>query len=683
MDRKRTSAAPLLLENGPVHNASQDNPFYQQFPSLEPKICKLSPVLPFSLTQDHKFSTPFKEELLDLWSDLSNYGPTSQSELSNRPLSCRQEQSSEASDCSPSTSQTRKQVNFPDYNVNDDVPIVDLADSPNSQKSYSSEEDTDEVIYEGTLQDEFHMDGSVVCIDNGDHENENSLPAGDQIEKESIIRSQDTKDFEPSTNASELSTRGQLSGIDHELNSDSSESQRTSLKSPLNDMLEKKLSDLERSASSLPVLEKELKRLREKTKQLEEDKRSKEELGQTISNLIDDKTNLKTENESLTSIASMLEKENSALKQKCETLEKAAEKATKCTGDNLIDENCCVRTKELRDKMTEALENEFKCSICEEMFIEATVTNCNHVFCAHCLSEWMKKKKDCPYCRKHVLQQCRAPVIDEFVLTICKLLSDQMYADRLQVVQERKILSSKKVPQPTLSRKSAGGAVRVVPIANLRNMPPTPRTMSQGPYMRSLNATLSGLNYYPSLLDDTMGSYDGNYYSVASYHASGTSTATATSSMTSTSSSTVPAPPVQIRPLDARIARPQGSSTQSTATVSPSMHVSSTSSTATMSASGTAPLPATSPASPSTALNSGYPYPWPRSINDPLNGYLTNNSLYNSSRPTVSAMNPFSTIDETPTSSMTQTTSHRTSSSISAALSNRMMYLTPQNAQDL
>lgn len=38
-------------------------------------------------------------------------------------------------------------------------------------------------------------------------------------------------------------------------------------------MLEKKLSDLERSASSLPVLEKELKRLREKTKQLEEDKR--------------------------------------------------------------------------------------------------------------------------------------------------------------------------------------------------------------------------------------------------------------------------------------------------------------------------------------------------------------------------------------------------------------------------
>lgn len=89
------------------------------------------------------------------------------------------------------------------------------------------------MIYEGTLQDEFHMDGSVVCIDNGDHENENSLPAGDQIEKESIIRSQDTKDFEPSTNASELSTRGQLSGIDHELNSDSSESQRTSLKSPV------------------------------------------------------------------------------------------------------------------------------------------------------------------------------------------------------------------------------------------------------------------------------------------------------------------------------------------------------------------------------------------------------------------------------------------------------------------
>lgn len=40
----------------------------------------------------------------------------------------------------------------------------------------------------------------------------------------------------------------------------------------LNDMLEKKLADLERSASNLPVYEKELKRLREKTKLLEEDK---------------------------------------------------------------------------------------------------------------------------------------------------------------------------------------------------------------------------------------------------------------------------------------------------------------------------------------------------------------------------------------------------------------------------
>lgn len=35
MDRKRTSAAPLLLENGPVHNASQDNPFYQQVKGIE------------------------------------------------------------------------------------------------------------------------------------------------------------------------------------------------------------------------------------------------------------------------------------------------------------------------------------------------------------------------------------------------------------------------------------------------------------------------------------------------------------------------------------------------------------------------------------------------------------------------------------------------------------------------
>lgn len=41
----------------------------------------------------------------------------------------------------------------------------------------------------------------------------------------------------------------------------------------------------------------------------------KEELGQTIANLIDDKTSLKEQNESLTSIGSMLQKEIFDLKQ--------------------------------------------------------------------------------------------------------------------------------------------------------------------------------------------------------------------------------------------------------------------------------------------------------------------------------------------------------------------------------
>ncbi|KAM7249274.1 hypothetical protein ACFE04_021548 [Oxalis oulophora] len=500
--------------------AIQEQLYSRKFPSLEPKISKLLPDIPYSLSPEYKFTTSFKEELLDLWPELPSFGPVSQSEVqynnvsgagsgNNEQVEPSLKTAEAPSNCSPSTSRARRRrrTHVPDSITRNDVPIVDLSDSPTSQNSYSSEEDSDVVIYEGTTRREPRMDGSVVCLDSDDKETEQSLNQGDQIGDQSITSLPDIKDSEPSTNAKNLSSPSQSTGNDDKVTSNSSESQKTSSKqsasSPeqfshileqkieseraivetlkheidvhkqnhewaeakihyletklqerndfedklesvnaLNDMLEKKLADLEKSASNLPVYEKELKRLREKTKILEEDKQCKEELGQTIANLIDDKTSLKEQNESLTSIGSMLQKEIFDLKQKCDTLEKAAENATICTGDNFIAENCCIRTKELRDRMTESLENEFKCSICEEIFIEATVTNCNHVFCAHCLSEWMKKKRDCPYCRKHVSQQCRAPVIDEFVLSMCKLLSEKAHTDRLQVVQERKILTS-------------------------------------------------------------------------------------------------------------------------------------------------------------------------------------------------------------------------------------------------
>lgn len=241
------------------------------------------------------------------------------------------------------------------------------------------------------------------------------------------------------------------------------------------------------------------------------------------------------------------------------------------------------------------------------------------------------------------------------------------------------VRAGKKVPQPTLCRKGSGGAVRVVPIANLRNnMPPTGRPMSHvSSYMRSaptLNSTSTGLNYYPSAMED--GAYE--YFFSQGYNNGASSTATATATSSMASSSTPLAAPVQMLPLDARIPRPLGSTAQSTVTAPSSMHVSSTSSTTPMAASATAPLSSATVASSPPAQNPiGYTYSnWSRTLGpaDTLSGYMTatNSGLYTNSRPTIAAVNPFSTMDEA-ASQRTQSNALRTG---------RFPYVLTQGVQD-
>jgi len=43
------------------------------------------------------------------------------------------------------------------------------------------------------------------------------------------------------------------------------------------------------------------------------------------------------------------------------------------------------------------------CTVCLGGIREATVTKCWHVFCNACIRDWLKKKNDCPICRKKVL----------------------------------------------------------------------------------------------------------------------------------------------------------------------------------------------------------------------------------------------------------------------------------------
>ena len=48
-----------------------------------------------------------------------------------------------------------------------------------------------------------------------------------------------------------------------------------------------------------------------------------------------------------------------------------------------------------------------RCTICQEIFHEPVNANpCNHMFCAGCMSLWMRQSKNCPQCREPV-KECR------------------------------------------------------------------------------------------------------------------------------------------------------------------------------------------------------------------------------------------------------------------------------------
>ena len=46
--------------------------------------------------------------------------------------------------------------------------------------------------------------------------------------------------------------------------------------------------------------------------------------------------------------------------------------------------------------------NDLECSVCYNDIKEGKTLSCEHTFCAKCLDEWFKRKRNCPMCRKPV-----------------------------------------------------------------------------------------------------------------------------------------------------------------------------------------------------------------------------------------------------------------------------------------
>lgn len=97
-----------------------------------------------------------------------------------------------------------------------------------------------------------------------------------------------------------------------------------------------------------------------------------------------------------------------------------------------------AQKEEVLSQMNDVLENELQCIICSEYFIEAVTLNCAHSFCSYCIKEWMKRKIECPICRKDIESKTYSLVLDNCINKMVDNLSSEVKERRIALIRERK-----------------------------------------------------------------------------------------------------------------------------------------------------------------------------------------------------------------------------------------------------
>ncbi|XP_002741316.1 E3 ubiquitin-protein ligase RNF8-like [Saccoglossus kowalevskii] len=96
--------------------------------------------------------------------------------------------------------------------------------------------------------------------------------------------------------------------------------------------------------------------------------------------------------------------------------------------------------EEAIQNVADVMEDELQCSLCYELFVEATTLSCSHSFCNWCITEWLVTKKhcDCPVCRAKVTSRNKSIVLDSYIDKMVENLSDELKTRRLELIAERK-----------------------------------------------------------------------------------------------------------------------------------------------------------------------------------------------------------------------------------------------------
>ena len=67
---------------------------------------------------------------------------------------------------------------------------------------------------------------------------------------------------------------------------------------------------------------------------------------------------------------------------------------------NLINRD--IISEEDLEKNSIKIETKYECSICFDEKEKGILLNCEHIFCEECIKIWIKKKNNCPICRKKI-----------------------------------------------------------------------------------------------------------------------------------------------------------------------------------------------------------------------------------------------------------------------------------------
>lgn len=96
----------------------------------------------------------------------------------------------------------------------------------------------------------------------------------------------------------------------------------------------------------------------------------------------------------------------------------------------------------LSASLSSIVQNEFKCSICQELIINASGLSCSHVFCKCCIDEWLGENRRCPVCRKDIRSSSRRhhvlPIDNFLQLYFTKFGTSEQQAERTRLISERR-----------------------------------------------------------------------------------------------------------------------------------------------------------------------------------------------------------------------------------------------------